>query len=271
MKVACLMMQKDETELLEKWILYHGDIFGFEHLYIWDNGSTRSEILPLIEKYSYRGVNFLDGARRHEKYREKGVFIGKQIKSLEKFKYYDFFLPMDCDEFLCLREPIGTNLETSKEEILRAFSALPPQANLFQIGWNYPNNIRETRSFYGWEFDKKFVRKDTFVRMDHGGHCIETFKGDPVTQSPFAFIHFCFRTFRDAQQNARDKLVLTPEIAELPVEEIRKHRVARFLLMNEDEYTREFVDVKNTARFRAPHLEEFFAKYGRRIPFDLDE
>ena len=44
-RVACVMMQKDEVHLLEPWLAYHGYLFGFENLYVLDNGSTRPDVL----------------------------------------------------------------------------------------------------------------------------------------------------------------------------------------------------------------------------------
>ena len=41
-RVRCIMMQKDESFLLEPWLLYNGYLFGFENLTVYDNGS----ILP---------------------------------------------------------------------------------------------------------------------------------------------------------------------------------------------------------------------------------
>ena len=57
MNIAILMMQKNESELLDKWLRYHGYLVGFENLYVYDNGSESQEIISLLEKYQQFGVN----------------------------------------------------------------------------------------------------------------------------------------------------------------------------------------------------------------------
>ena len=65
------MMQKDESELLDYWLSYHGEIFGFENLYVFDNGSTDSNLQCVLEKYAGLGINFyLDFAGRKAYWRE---------------------------------------------------------------------------------------------------------------------------------------------------------------------------------------------------------
>lgn len=261
------MMQKNERSLLEPWLIYHGDLFGYNNLYVWDNGSSDKTILPLIEKYTYRGVNFLDGARRQEKYREKGVFIGNKIKDLQIYDHYDFFIPADCDEFLCLKEPSGSNIITDRDDLLGHFDSLDKGQGLFKIGFNFPNDLSNPGKFFGWEYDKKFVRSGVFKRMDHGGHQIETIEPMQAIDSGFAFIHFCFRAFDEAKVNAIDKLMLTPEVLDWPTEKLRHHRVGRVLTMTEEEYIESLGTMNANKAYRAPSLEKFFAEFGRHLPF----
>ena len=45
-KVACFMMQKNEQTLLEPWLIYHGHLFGFENLYVWDTARLMRQFYP---------------------------------------------------------------------------------------------------------------------------------------------------------------------------------------------------------------------------------
>ena len=38
--VKIFTMVKDEVDIVEEWVVYHGHIFGFKNLYIIDNFST---------------------------------------------------------------------------------------------------------------------------------------------------------------------------------------------------------------------------------------
>lgn len=55
--VRCITMQKNESKLLEAWIKYYGYLFGFENLYILDNGSNEDAVFSILKKYSRVGVN----------------------------------------------------------------------------------------------------------------------------------------------------------------------------------------------------------------------
>ena len=59
-RVACLMMQKDEALLLRPWLLYHGLLFGFENLYVYDNGSTSDAVLAILREFAAVGVHVDD-------------------------------------------------------------------------------------------------------------------------------------------------------------------------------------------------------------------
>jgi hypothetical protein len=37
MRIACVMMQKNEDELLRPWLAYHSYLFSPENLYVFDN------------------------------------------------------------------------------------------------------------------------------------------------------------------------------------------------------------------------------------------
>ena len=267
MNIACLMMQKNKKTLIEPWLIYHGNLFGYPNIYVWDNGSTRKEIFPIIEKYAHKGVNFLDGARRHEKYKEKGVLFGNIIRNLERFKYYDFFIPIDCDEFICLAKTNENEIITDFDKIFEEFSRIEQDVSLVKIGYNFPNNIQSPGHFFGWEYDKKFVRSGAFLRMDHGGHYIETRNQTNYAESNLAFIHFCFRSYEEAKENALDKLILTPDVLSWPVEELSKHRFGKILTMSEEDYISSMEVMNKNKIYRASGLQNFFAKFGRSLPF----
>ncbi|PPQ37828.1 Glycosyl transferase family 2 [Rhodoblastus acidophilus] len=266
-KVAVLMIQKDEADLLEPWILHHGEIFGYDNLYVWDNGSSDPRLAETIELWSDRGVRFFDGARRPERYRDKGRLFADQIRNLERFGHYDFFLPLDCDEFIALKATEG-RIETRREAILAAFAALDTGDDLFAVDYNYPNSQCTRNRFFGWDFNKKFVRRDAFVSMDHGGHAIVTHSGRPAAPTDFAYIHYYYRPFAHMRAHARAKLILQPEILQLPEAALRQHRLGRYLVMTEADYLAEFAEMEAKYRaYYAPDLEAFFEKLGRKPPY----
>jgi hypothetical protein len=84
-------MVKDEVDIVEDWILYHGTIFGYHNLYIVDNMSSDGTY-ELMQEYIKKGVNLY----RHHDYKEKGNIMKlliTQHKSIIAF-------PLDIDEFI---------------------------------------------------------------------------------------------------------------------------------------------------------------------------
>ena len=72
MKPACIMMQRNEDDLLAPWLAYHGYLFGFENLYVIDHELTSSVTLDVIRRFKAAGVNFDFSYKRPSDYEGKG-------------------------------------------------------------------------------------------------------------------------------------------------------------------------------------------------------
>ena len=59
MNIAILMMQKNEDELLGKWIAYHSYLVGHQNLFIYDNGSTSERTLEALSEAKAAGINVI--------------------------------------------------------------------------------------------------------------------------------------------------------------------------------------------------------------------
>ena len=57
MKIACLMMQKNEGDLLKFWSDYHADLFGSENIFIFDNGSDDLITVNILKEIELSGIN----------------------------------------------------------------------------------------------------------------------------------------------------------------------------------------------------------------------
>ena len=85
-------MVKNEDDIIKDWIEYHGNIFGFNNLYIVDNCST-DNTYEICKEYISKGI-FLT---REFDYKKKGLLTTEYSKNLK----CDFFIPLDIDEFIC--------------------------------------------------------------------------------------------------------------------------------------------------------------------------
>jgi len=87
-------MVKDECDIVEDWIKYHGSIFGYKNLYIIDNHSVDGTF-EILQKYIDHGVYVI----QKEDYRLKGQYMTDLILDLDRGEY-DIAFPVDIDEFI---------------------------------------------------------------------------------------------------------------------------------------------------------------------------
>ena len=95
--IKLFTMVKDEVDIVEDWIQYHGNIFGFNNLHIIDNMSTDGTFEILAKYATFRGVVVY----KHHDYGKKGDLM-KQLISQNKTI---IAFPLDIDEFIVHYNP----------------------------------------------------------------------------------------------------------------------------------------------------------------------
>lgn len=104
MKVIICTMVKDEDDIVEDWILYHGNIFGYENLIIIDNHSTDATY-DICQKYISKGIRLI----REDKYTWKGTYMTHYMRHTK----CDIFFPLDIDEFIVNYNKDTNSIETT--------------------------------------------------------------------------------------------------------------------------------------------------------------
>ena len=102
--IKLFTMVKDEVDIIEDWILYHGTLFGFQNLYIVDNMSTDGTY-EVIQKKEKNGVHLY----RHANYKEKGNIM-KQLINNNKCT---IAFPLDIDEFIVYYDKENRTISTN--------------------------------------------------------------------------------------------------------------------------------------------------------------
>lgn len=204
-RIACLMMQKDEVLLLRPWLLYHGSLFGFENLYVFDNGSESTEVFDILKEFAGIGVHVDLSFTRQKDFERKGGIIGNKIAEFKNSKLYDIAIPLDCDEFLaindfnegvtCSRGPIWSEIERVSQggvvcRVARCLDNRPGHFDLFR----YAGHV------------KSIVIVREFTALDHGFHAAEIPQGKEYGPTSLIHIHMHFKPFEDILRGARDKL-----------------------------------------------------------------
>ncbi len=93
-------MQKNEDDILEKWILYHSSIVGIENIHLIDNGSNQKS-LDILDKYKNKGLNVY----YRDDYKKKGDYIYELISINNKIHRH-IAIPLDIDEFIGMCNPL---------------------------------------------------------------------------------------------------------------------------------------------------------------------
>lgn len=206
MKVTCLMMQKNEHQLLEPWILYHGLHFGFENLVVYDNGSTLESVVTTLEKYQALGVNVQWTFGSKSDFENKGLIFSEEIKRLDSQDPSDFYFPMDCDEFVVVEkghDEVKCDSLSIFTELARHEGGSAPLV----IGAAFDNSPLYNNYFYRTEGQRKtFFTKGTCRTLDLGFHDGKTHSKESAVKTKVCYVHFHYKSFTQYAESAMQKL-----------------------------------------------------------------
>ena len=231
MRLAAIVMQKDESEILPVWLRYYASLCGgYEHLYVFDDDSTDTETLELLGLAEKEGVN-IEVSRGRWSHPEKGLLFSELIHRLGAA--YDWYLPIDCDELVCA---IVEGLPTiSRAKIIQEIErAAIGGGSVFRIDTAF-FNIPHTTTVYEQETKKVAVRAtDEPIDIDAGLHMYDwwalrdTVPPDKIGPSMLGHIHFHNRPYPLALKMAREKLKFC--VPDFKPETISAHTGAMFHL-----------------------------------------
>lgn len=206
MKIAILMMQKNESELLDKWLRYHGYLVGFENLYVYDNGSDDLNIQNKLQNFEVFGVNVEYGFNEKCHFESKGEIFCERIKELEVTRpEIDFFIPLDCDEFLGFLDDEG-NVSCDKSGLYAMLSEYKKRPELLLVDSQYYNTSVSDVYFNKQPYRKCFFYKNTIKSLDVGFHWGKVTGSDAELKTQLVHFHFHNKPFAVGKAHAREKL-----------------------------------------------------------------
>ena len=173
--VKIFTMVKDEVDIVEEWVVYHGHIFGFKNLYVIDNFSTDGtyQLLNTLKiKYDIHITRLID-------YAKKGEYMTSCVKQICK---KEFGFPIDIDEFIVHYDKQTNKISCEKSLIMNYINSLP-NLGIFKMNyiWNkltnangYTNAATDCTTGYYSDYGfqaKTFFRSNLFNgNIDHGNH-----------------------------------------------------------------------------------------------------
>lgn len=276
MVTGIITFQLDEGELLRSWISFHASIFGHRNIIVVDNGSKDRLTVEVLRVAESKGVRVFNFEGNHN-FEQKGNLVSGVARGFQK--EFPFYLPLDTDEFVCVREfksiknhANGTteqmaSYSSSRSNILqeiRRTSKTGRQAGRIST---YINNIPGTR--FGYEtknIRKLLVKNNSDLVLDTGFHQIRGIPEEYLDNSNLALMHFHNRDWIAIRQRARLKLASRVEAFTVEnLETLKKskgkgHHLVDLFFLTREEYMQ---------RFPKPtlNLEPLMRKHNLIVPF----
>lgn len=264
-RIAIIMMLKDEGELALPWVQYHGSTFGFENLFIFDNGSTDDQSIAAIKFAESQGANCVYDKNTFDDFKEKGEIFCDLIKGLDANDPYDFYFPLDCDEILSAK--LNGEFVFNLENISHVLSEYQDSPDQLKIGFCPTNNPLKPDFFKNSASQRKFFfARGSCQKLDHGFHHGITKTGVTVTTN-IAYFHFHYRDYQSIQFHSKKKL--SGFIENFDIETIKAFRgsgfhLTQYLLQTEEVYYRQFSSWECE---HVPSLKSAFEKLGIHVPY----
>jgi hypothetical protein len=165
-EIKIFTMQKNESDILEKWILYHSKITDISNIYIIDNNSTDNSIL-ILEKYKDKGLNIFT----KDDYKQKGRYIYELIKKYSSNN--DIVIPLDIDEFIGYIDIIEHNVDLSLDDI-----------NILQYIIKNKYTIEQIDKFFK---ENKNIGNTSYITSKN--KLITILKSDPIYMSILGYLN----------------------------------------------------------------------------------
>jgi hypothetical protein len=111
-------MVKGEVDIVTDWVLYHGELFGYDNLYVIDNYSrdgTWEALLKLKQTYNINIMRLPD-------YKKKGEYMTLLLRNVGKG---EIVFPIDIDEFIVYYDKPNNTISCDKNLIHQHINSLP--------------------------------------------------------------------------------------------------------------------------------------------------
>ena len=221
MRVACVMMQRNEELCLHPWLAYHGYLFGFDNLFVLDHGSDLSTVKTTLALFERFGVHVLR-LPASANYAEKGAMVSAVLGQADAARPRDEAGQPSCE----------------KASLLRYLATLRGSAAPLLVTENFLNSLNSLGGFWALPYQKVFFTGGHVVEVDHGSHsCVAP--APPPVPTRIVYAHYHHKPYAMQQRMSREKLRPYVDIDDRAALEAFRgvgwHLVLH-LLKSEDEY-----------------------------------
>lgn len=269
MKIKIIVMLKNEDDLLLPWIKYHGWLVGFDNLIVFDNGSTSERTLAALRWAESMGVMVDRTWSTQQDFADRGEKYSTFIQEKDRKNDADFWLPLDCDEFLAVVE--GGILKIDRDAIRSEIASYANSTRPLAIFAGLDNHPKLHGCFKWSPTQKKtFFAAGACKDLDHGFHAGRSKLGGEPIKTNIVYVHFHYKPYDILIEHSKEKLL--PYTDDFSLDAMKQYIADRrlafhcavHLVRSEVEYLSSF----NSAEYSSfPCVADAFSSIGETIPF----
>jgi len=214
--VKIVLMTKNERYLIKSWIKYHGDIFGYENLYIIDD-SNDVDILKYYQSLSHLPIKFYINNINSN----LNTLTSKINEIMESIKNEcDFMIKLDTDEFIGVYDIHTNDVFIDKEIVRNSFNNLIINGYRYKCGYTiniYPTCHQNNPLDYEYFSHpattnfKTFFNSKTFLSIDlgsHDGSVIAPYQDvSKDNKTDIMIIHYQYQNFQSFMNNCKQAII----------------------------------------------------------------
>jgi len=214
--VKIVLMTKNERYLIKSWIKYHGEIFGYENLYIIDD-STDVDILKYYQSISHLPIKFYINDI-NSNLNTLTLKINEIMNSIKN--ECDFMIKLDTDEFIGVYDIHTNDIFIDKEKVRNSFNNLVINGYAYKCGYtmeSYPTSHKNNPLDYVYFCNphetnfKTFFYSNTFLHIDlgsHNGAVISPYQNDnKENKTDIMIVHYHYQSFQSYINNCKQAVV----------------------------------------------------------------
>lgn len=214
-RVKCITMQRDETQLLAAWLRYHGTLFGFDNLVVFDNGSSDRTVVQTLTQAERAGVDVRWTHRSRHDLERRGAHLHNLMRSWQEGGLdYDFAIPLDCDEFLVTWTRTG--LASHGAAVMAELDRRRGEARALAI----PDALFNVPGRPGWFViegqPKSFLPAHAAGEIDGAWRFATSSRAEGVGGTALATLHFRNKPLRELRARARWRFAEGTPAADAP-------------------------------------------------------
>jgi hypothetical protein len=196
-------MQRNESRHLRPWLTWHAHLFAVENLYVIDQGSDEPIVKATLQVFETQGAHVMRLSADAD-YRQKGDIVSHVMAQVAAAGLHDFIFPLDCDEFIILRDDNGAPT-CSRDALFAHLEQFMGCEAPLCVSENFLNALGTTDGFWPLPYQKVFFGRGFVGAVDHGSHrCISSAAAPVPTR--IVYIHLHHRDHDTQVRLARQKL-----------------------------------------------------------------